>query len=59
MNFESNLIFLIKPFFLHAQKVKKEQKEQKELLRWIKKRFWRAIIEKKNKKNVWKVRDWL
>ena len=42
MNLEVNLIFLIKPFFLHDQKVVKKTEtswEQKELLRWSKKHF--------------------
>ena len=37
INFENNLIFLIKPFFLYSQKVKlKTSWEQKELLTWNK-----------------------
>ena len=42
MNFEVNLIFLIKQFFLHDQKVVTKTKiswERKELLRWNKKHF--------------------
>ena len=42
MNFEINLIFLIKPFFLHKQKIVTKTKiswERKELLRWNKKHF--------------------
>ena len=42
MNFEVNLIFLIKLFFLHDQKVVTKSKiswERKELLRWNKKHF--------------------
>ena len=42
MNFEVNLIFLIKPFFLHDQKVVTKTKiswEWKELLIWIEKHF--------------------
>ena len=51
LNFEINLIFLIKPFFLHAQKLKIKVSitwERKEFLRWNKKHFqhfWRAIIK--------------
>ena len=40
MNFETNLLFLIKPLFLHEQKVMIKTQisgEQKELLRWNKK----------------------
>ena len=42
MNFEINLTFLIKPFFLHDQKVmiKLDYLQQKELLRWNKKHFF-------------------
>ena len=42
MNFEVNLIFLIKPFFLHDQKVVTKTKiswERKEFWRWNKKHF--------------------
>ena len=42
MNFEVNLIFLIKPFFLHGKKVVTRiyiARERKELLRWNKKHF--------------------
>ena len=42
MNFEVNLTFLIKPSFLHNQKVVTKTKiswERKELLRWHKKHF--------------------
>ena len=42
MNFEINLIFLIKPFFLHDQKVMIKtwiSWERKELLRWNKQHF--------------------
>ena len=42
MNFEVNLIFLIKPFFLHDQNVVTKTKiswERKQLLRWNKKYF--------------------
>ena len=42
MNFEVNLIFLIKPFFPHDQKVVTRtwiSWERKELLRWNKKHF--------------------
>ena len=39
MNFEIDLIFLIKPFFLHDQKdmIKLDYLQQKEFLRWNKK----------------------
>ena len=42
MNFEANLIFLNKPFFLHDQKVKTKMqipRELKELLRLNEKQF--------------------
>ena len=42
LNCEINLIFLIKPFFLHGQKIKTKSWiswERKELLRWNKKHF--------------------
>ena len=56
INFEINLIFLIKPFFLHSQKVKTKNKyleNQKSFFH----HFCRAIIEVNKKK--WKVRVWL
>ena len=42
MNFEVNLIFLMKPFFLHNEKVVRKTLiswERKKLLRWNKKHF--------------------
>ena len=48
IDFEMNLIFLIKPFFLHDQKVKTKNEitwERKELLRWNKKHFSLKFIK--------------
>ena len=57
MNFEVNFIFLIKPFFLHDQKVVAKtwiSWERKELLRWHKNHFSpflkRAFIQANSRK---------
>ena len=62
MNFEVNLIFLIKPFFLHDSKVMTKtwlSWGPKELLRWNKKyfsSFLKGIQWSKSCKIFWKVR---
>ena len=53
INFKINFTFLIKPFFLHAQKVKTKIKiswERKDKIKSIFHHFWRAMTEA-NKKN--------
>ena len=55
MNFEFNLMFLIKPFFLHDQKV-----ETKTKISWEWKKhflsFLKGIQSRKKQKQFWKVR---
>ena len=62
MNFEVNLIFLIKPFFLHDQKVLTKTEiswGRKNLLRWNAKHFssfLKSFQSRKKTKIFWKVR---
>ena len=59
MNFKVNIIFLIKQFFLHDQKVVTKTKifgEQTELVRWKKEHFSPWAFNQANNSFFWKVR---
>ena len=61
INFDVNLIFLIKPFFLHDQKVMTKTQvfwERKKLLRWNKKHFSSFIRAFSQANNTYFFRGW-